>query len=220
MRIRPALIIFDFDGVIVDSEVLASEVLADRITELGYPTSLDESFEHYLGRNWQSCLDKFEELWGKPAPAGWREQIDAEIERRLDELQPIAGAIDFVTHNTATARCIASSSTPEWIERRLALVGLAGHFAGAIFSSAIHVARGKPHPDIYLHAARAMGVAPASALVIEDSVVGVTAAVAAGASVVGLCAGAHARGDHGGRLRAAGAHVICHSFAEVQQLLG
>jgi HAD superfamily hydrolase (TIGR01509 family) len=216
---QPALIIFDFDGVIVDSETQVSQYLADHLTQLGYPTSLDDSFEHYLGRNWASCLQRFEELWGERPPDGWRDYIDSEIERGLDELVPIPGAVDFIRCTSMFARCIASSSTPEWIERRLRLFGLTDHFAGRIFSTAIHVARGKPHPDIYLHAANAMGVPPDRALVIEDSVVGVTAAVAAGTRVVGLCAGSHARGGHGDRLRAAGAHVVCHSFDEVHRLL-
>jgi HAD superfamily hydrolase (TIGR01509 family) len=200
--------------------VQASQYLADYLTDLGYPTSLDDSFEHYLGLNWASCLQRFEELWNQPPPEAWRAYIDGEIERGLDDLQPIAGALDFIQRTSTIARCIASSSTPEWVERRLSLFGIEDHFAGRIFSAAIHVARGKPHPDIYLHAAGAMGVAPEDALVIEDSVVGVMAAVAAGTRVVGLCAGSHARGGHDERLRAAGADVICHSFAEVEQILG
>jgi HAD superfamily hydrolase (TIGR01509 family) len=215
----PALIIFDFDGVVADSEVQASQYLADRLTQLGYPTNLDDSLAHYLGRNWAGCQQRFGEIWGEPAPDGWRAYIDAEIERSLGELEPVPGAIDFVLKTSRFARCIASSSTPEWIERRLRMFGLAEHFAGRIFSAAVHVSRGKPHPDIYLHASAAMGVAPEQALVIEDSVIGVTAAAAAGMSVVGLCAGSHVRDGHGERLLAAGADFVCHDFDAIDVLL-
>jgi HAD superfamily hydrolase (TIGR01509 family) len=217
---NPGLIIFDFDGVIVDSESLANEILADHLTGLGYRTSFDEAYEHYLGRSWKDCMGIFEARWGVPAPDGWRGEVKARIARRLGELRPVPGASEFIAGTAGMARCIASSSPPEWIEGRLRDFGLAEHFTDAIFSAAVHVARGKPHPDIYLHAASAMGVAPGEALVIEDSVTGVTAAVAAGTRVVGLCAASHVRADHGDRLRAAGAHAICHSFAEVRGLLG
>jgi HAD superfamily hydrolase (TIGR01509 family) len=192
---KPKLIIFDFDGVIVDSETLANETLANHLTGLGYRTSFDEAYEHYLGRNWKDCMHIFEARWGVPAPDGWQAEVKARIAQRTDELKPVAGVSEFIAGTTGIARCIASSSPPEWIEGRLRAFGLAEHFTDAIFSAAVHVARGKPHPDIYLHAAGAMGVAPGEALVIEDSVTGVTGAVAAGA------------------------HVICHSFEEVQRLL-
>ena len=219
MSNKPALIIFDFDGVIVDSETLANETLANHLTALGYRTSFDEAYEHYLGRNWKDCMHVFEARWGMPAPAGWQAEVKAQIAQRVDELKPVTGVSEFIASTVGIARCIASSSPPEWIEGRLRAFGLHAHFTDAIFSAAVHVTRGKPHPDIYLHAASAMGVAPSQALVIEDSVTGVTAAVAAGTRVVGLCAASHIRDGHGDRLRAAGADVICHSFAEVQQLL-
>jgi HAD superfamily hydrolase (TIGR01509 family) len=164
-------------------------------------------------------MDKFELLWGVPAPESWGTEVHSRIAQRSADVVPVAGVMDFIAGTTGIARCIASSSPPWWIEGRLHAFGLHAHFTDAIFSAAVHVTRGKPHPDIYLHAASAMGVEPSQALVIEDSVTGVTAAVAAGTHVVGLCAASHVRDGHGDRLRAAGADVICHSFAEVQQLL-
>lgn len=216
---KPALIIFDFDGVIADSELLAAEVLADHLTGLGFRTSLDDIYEHFLGHNWKDCMDKFEQLWGVPAPESWRAEVHGRIAERSGDVVPVDGVRAFIAETAGIARCIASSSPPWWIEERLRAFDLDGHFTGAIFSAAVHVTRGKPHPDIYLHAASAMGVRPDRALVIEDSVTGVTAAVAAGAHVVGLCAASHVRDGHGDRLRAAGADVICHSFAEVARLL-
>jgi HAD superfamily hydrolase (TIGR01509 family) len=217
---KPVLIIFDFDGVIADSELLANEILANHLTELGYRTSIDDAYEHFLGHNWKDCMEKFQQIWGVPAPESWRSEVHSQIAERSGDVLPVAGVMDFIAGTAGIARCIASSSPPWWIEDRLRAFGLDAHFADAIFSAAVHVARGKPHPDIYLHAASAMGVRPDQALVIEDSVTGVTAAAAAGARVIGLCAASHVRDGHGDRLRAAGADVICHSFAEVAQLLG
>jgi len=216
---KPALIIFDFDGVIADSELLASEVLSEHLTSLGYRTTIDDVYEHFLGQNWKDCMDKFEQLWGVPAPESWRAEVHGKIFARTADVVPVPGVGAFIDGTAGIARCIASSSPPEWIEGRLRDFGLAAHFTDAIFSAAVHVARGKPHPDIYLHATSAMGFAPDQTLVIEDSVTGVTAAVAAGMRVIGLCAASHVRDGHGDRLRAAGADVICHSFAEVQRLL-
>lgn len=213
------LIIFDFDGVIADSETLANQVLAERLTQLGFATSLEDAFEHYMGRHWTDCLRIFEALWGCPAPSTLPLDVHAECERRLGDLREVPGAAAFIRRNAARAQCIASSSTPDWIERRLRLFGLAERFEQRIFSAAIHVARGKPHPDIYLHAARAMSVDPRRAVVIEDSPTGVAAGAAAGAMVVGLCAGSHVRPGHAERLAAAGARYVCHSFEEVDRLL-
>jgi HAD superfamily hydrolase (TIGR01509 family) len=216
---KPAMIAFDFDGVIADSETLANQALADRLTKLGYSTTLESAFDNYLGRHWGDCLTTFERLWGRPAPAELRRDLDADIERKLPDLRPVPGAAAFIECVSDRPRCIASSSTPDWIRCRLELFGFADHFADKVFSAAVHVSRGKPHPDIYLHAAKSMGVDPHTMLVIEDSPSGVSAAAAAGARVVGLCAASHIRPGHGERLSAAGAHHICQSFDEVFGLI-
>ena len=130
-----------------------------------------------------------------------------------------AGSFDFVT-DLALPHCIASSSEPPWIEAGLGQFDLIGTFNGAIYSAAVHVSRGKPHPDIYLHAAAAMGARPDKALVIEDTVTGVRAGVAAGTTVIGLCAGGHIRPGHAKRLLDAGAHHIVDTYAEVARIAG
>lgn len=112
-------------------------------------------------------------------------------------------------------RCIASSSPPDWIELGLRHFGAHDVFGGPIFSAAVHVSRGKPHPDLFLYAAKAMKAAPERTLVIEDSPTGVLAGVAAGMTIVGLCAGGHVRGDHPQRLKQAGAHQVFDSYAEL-----
>jgi beta-phosphoglucomutase-like phosphatase (HAD superfamily) len=216
---RFELIVFDFDGVIADSETLANQVLADRLTALGFATSLEDALDHYMGRHWADCLSLFEARCGCAAPTGLRAEIDAECERRLGDLREVPGAGAFIRRTAGRPQCIASSSRPDWIERRLAHLGLAERFGQRIFSAAVHVTRGKPHPDIYLHAARAMGAEPGRRLVIEDSPTGVAAGVAAGAVVVGLCAGSHVRPGHAERLAAAGAHHVCGSFEAVVGVL-
>lgn len=214
------LVVFDFDGVIVDSETLANQVLADELTRRGCPTTLDEAFDTYMGHHWADCLAAIEARWGE-VPPDLRDCVDAEVEVRVaTELRLIAGVERFLDRLGNRPRCVASSSHPDWLHGRLAMFGLAGQFGDRLFSAAAHVARGKPQPDIYLHAAQAMGVRPEHALVIEDSAIGVRAGVAAGMTVVGLLAGTHIRDGHGEQLRAAGAHHLAASYDEVAELMG
>jgi HAD superfamily hydrolase (TIGR01509 family) len=128
----------------------------------------------------------------------------------------VAGAVAFIeTLPAAVPRAIASSSSTEWIRTHLDHLGLRDRFEPHIFSGKEHVANGKPAPDLYLHAAAALGVPIDRIAIIEDSPVGVTGAVASGAFVIGLAAGNHCFDGHGDRLRALGAHAIAHSFDEV-----
>jgi HAD superfamily hydrolase (TIGR01509 family) len=138
--------------------------------------------------------------------------------RSFASLTPVKGAADFMA-GLSHPRCIASSSPPDWIEMGLGTMGIAAHHAGPIYSGAVHVTRGKPHPDLFLHAARELGVEPSRTLVIEDSRPGVQAGVAAGMTVVGLLAGGHIRDGHGEQLAAAGAHHIAHDYAAVSALM-
>ena len=214
------LVVFDFDGVIVDSETLANQVLADELTRRGCPTTLDEAFDAYMGHHWSDCLAAIEARWGA-VPPDLRTSVDAEVEARIAaELRLIAGVERFLDRLGSRPRCVASSSQPEWLRGRLAMFGLADHFGDRLFSAAVHVARGKPCPDIYLHAAQTMGIRPENSLVIEDSAIGVRAGVAAGMTVVGLLAGTHIRNGHGEQLRAAGAHHLAASYDEVAELIG
>lgn len=112
-------------------------------------------------------------------------------------------------------KAVASSSPTRWLRSALQRFGLAHHFGERLFSAAEHVGRGKPHPDIYLHAARELGVDPGQVLVLEDTAPGVVAARAAGMTVVGLCAGLHCGPGYGDRLRSAGAATVAASYAEV-----
>lgn len=216
---RYDLIVFDYDGVVADSELLNNQVLAELLSECGLPTSLDESLATYMGKRWLDCLPLIEDRLGGPCPghvhAEWTRRCH---DRAATDLQPVAGFLDFLAARTER-RCIASSSPVGWIEMGLERFGVGASFGGPIFSAAVHVTRGKPHPDLFLHAAAAMGVEPARALVIEDTPTGVRAGVAAGMTVVGLCAGGHVRDGHAERLKAAGADEVVDDYAAVAALL-
>lgn len=214
------LVIFDYDGVAADSELLNNRILAELLTEVGLHTTVEDSLDLYLGRRWLDCAPLIEAKLGSACP----DDLQAEWTRRCHdrapvELQPVPGFVDFV-RSRPEARCIASSSPPAWIEMGLRRFGVLDVFAGSIFSAAVHVKLGKPHPYIFLHAARVMGADPTRTVVIEDTPTGVAAAFAAGMTVIGLCAGGHIRPGHDDRLRAAGAHRLASDYREVQSFLG
>ena len=214
-------IIFDFDGVIADSEIPSSLAVAQALTEIGMPTSLEDVLEHYLGRNWQDSQAAMQRIWGRAPDLALKDRIRAIMDSgEVGPVAPVPGVSDFLTSLGGRTRAIASSSSPQWIQDHLDQLGLRSHFADDhIFSAAVHVTRGKPHPDIYLHAAKALGVSPDQSTVIEDSPTGVAAATAAGMRVIGLCAGGHIRPGHDAALRAAGAHAIAWSYQEVTRYL-
>lgn len=214
------LIIFDYDGVIADSELLNNAVLAELLTETGLPTTLDESLATYMGKRWLDCVPLLEARFSGPCPP----HLHGEWTRRCHDrapaqLQPVEGFRAFIgTRNER--RCIASSSPLEWIALGLRRFGVEAAFGGPAFSAAVHVTRGKPHPDLFLHAAAEMEARPARTLVIEDTPTGVRAGVAAGMTVVGLCAGGHVRPGHAERLIEAGAHHAVDSYAALSALIG
>jgi len=206
------LIIFDFDGVIADSEVLANTVLAEMLTELGAPTTLEQSYDRYMGKRSPELMAALEAAMGKPLPAGFLDDFQARSLARFDtDLRPVPGALAFIDAFAHVPQCIASSSTPSRLAGSLDALGLTDHFGANVFSATM-VARGKPHPDIFLHAAEKMTVPPARCIVLEDSPSGVAAGVAAGMTVIGLTAAAHIRDGDRERLLAAGAHDVADTF--------
>ena len=212
-------IIFDFDGVIADSEVAANVALAEFRTRNGSPTTLDEALDRYCGKRWSDCLPLIEEQCGRTFPEGMVERlVDAAVERMADQIGAIDGAAAFVETQAHRNRAIASSSARDWLDRCLERFRLDHHFGDHVYSAA-GFARGKPHPDIYLHVAQQFSVAPEKALVIEDSPTGAAAGSAAGMTVVGLLAGGHIRNGHHERLKAAGAHYVVSNYRELESLL-
>ena len=214
-------IIFDFDGVLLESEYAGNLQIADYLTGIGHPTSAEQSMTHFMGLSGPAFLAAIETWIGRPLPEDFHSARAEEDARVLTEgLEAVGGAIAFIEALPAgLPRAIASSSRSQWIETHLDHLGLRRHFEGMIFSGHEHVARGKPAPDVYLHAAAKMGVAIDRIVIIEDSPVGVKGAVASGAEVIGLCAGRHCGADHAERLRALGVHHIATSFDEVARLI-
>jgi HAD superfamily hydrolase (TIGR01509 family) len=178
-------VIFDCDGVLVDTERSANEVLARLIGELGVPTTTEQAIATYMGRSWASCMEILEAKLGEPPPAGLRDRYRAQTTAAWrHELEPVPGvvtALDAIELPT----CVASSGEHERIRLTLGLTGLLPRFEGRIFS-ATDVARGKPAPDLFLHAAKRMGFDPAETAVVEDTVPGVRAGRAAGMRVLGF----------------------------------
>lgn len=214
-------IIFDFDGVLVESEYVGNVQLARTLTELGHPTTVDEALAKFVGLGGTDFLEAVAGHIGRPVPDAFHEARRAEDERVLAMgVDAVVGAIDFVRSlPPSLPRAIASSSTSHWIETHLVHIGLRDAFGTHIYSGREHVARGKPAPDIYLHAAARLGLDIAHTLIIEDSPVGVTGAVASGARVVGLAVGQHCGPDHEALLRKAGAPLVAHDFATIAALL-
>lgn len=179
------MVIFDFDGVIVDSERLANAVLARMITALGRPMDAAEAARRFTGKVTRDCLALIEHDLGLDVPATFAAAYEDAITAAYEaELLPVEGIV-AVLESLRGPRCIASGSSHPRIAHALRVVGLGHHFAGAVFS-AEEVARGKPAPDVFLHAAARMGVDAARCVVVEDSITGVTGARAAGMPVFGL----------------------------------
>jgi len=217
-RMIPELIIFDCDGVLIDSEVLACRVGAECLAEYGVPVTADDLMERYVGISLASMLADLEVRHGMRLPVDMRETMLARGTAAAEtELKAIAG-VEAVIRAIDCPVCVASSSMPEWLHYSLSLTGLLHYFDPHLFS-ATQVARGKPAPDLFLFAAEQMGAAPAACTVIEDSIAGVQGAVAAGMRVVGFTGGGHCREGHAERLSAAGAFVVCDDMAAVARIV-
>ena len=178
------LVIFDCDGVLVNSEPIANRIMAQVLTETGLPTTLETCYEHFMGRTMSDCVNILASRFAHSVPADF---VDVVRQRTLDalgrEVEPVPG-IAQTLDRISMPMCVASSGQLVKMRTTLARTGLLHHFEDRLFSAA-GMARGKPHPDIFLHAAEAMGAEAGDCAVIEDSTVGVRAGVAAGMKVFG-----------------------------------
>ena len=219
--VRPPALILDFDGVLVDSEHEGNRLLAELLTDLGHPTTIEDCYDHYVGLAGQDFLAAVKRRVGS-IPEGFTERRREQGQLLLDSgVQAVAGAVEFVRSLPADLpRAVASSSSTRWIGGHLAHLGLAGSFGAHLYSGHEHVERGKPAPDLYLHAADRLGVAIQDCAIIEDSPIGVRGALASGARVIGFCGGAHCRPGHSDLLRAEGVRETARDYDEVRALLG
>jgi HAD superfamily hydrolase (TIGR01509 family) len=208
------LVIFDCDGVLVDSERLAVTIDAKVLAHIGWPLTESEVIERFVGRSEDYMVAEIERHLGRPLPNAWEAEFKPmyreTFERSLAPVDGIVQALDAIP----VATCVASSGSHEKIRHSLGIVGLFGRFEGRIFSAS-DVANGKPAPDLFLHAAASIGVPPAHCAVIEDSRIGVEAARAAGMRAFGF-AGSVTAAD---RLSGAGT-VVFDAMRELPRLLG
>jgi HAD superfamily hydrolase (TIGR01509 family) len=212
--VRFALVIFDCDGVLIDSEPIANRVLSDQLARIGLRLHPDEVMRRFVGRTRAGCLELAAELLGRELPPGFGAAWDkALFEAFAADLRAIEGIEDVIS-SMAMKLCVASNSSRERMRVSLRAAGLLPRFEGRLFS-AQDVARPKPAPDLFLHAAASMGAAPGDCAVVEDTPTGVEAAVAAGMAVFGYAGGAHSSAR---ALAAAGA-IVFRRMSELPVLL-
>jgi HAD superfamily hydrolase (TIGR01509 family) len=214
-------IIFDFDGVLLESEFEGNRQLAELLTDLGHRTTVEDALKYFVGLSGRQFIDAIESRIGAPLPPEFHEIRREQSIRALREgVRAVVGAVDFVQSLPPDLpKAVASSSSTRWIRGHLRHLGLAEAFGDHVYSGREHVERGKPAPDLYLHAAQQLGADIGRSVIIEDSEVGATGALASGGRVIGLAAGSHCLDGHADMLRALGIQEVASSFDEVRRLL-
>ena len=210
---KPDLIIFDCDGVLVDSEVLSCRCLSKVLAGYGIDLGLDQALDLFLGRSMTAVVEHYGAL-GRPIPEQFSTELTAGVRAAFTSaLCPIEG-VDLVLEGLQIPHCVASSSDVDRVSLSLSLTGLAPHFDNRLYTSQM-VERGKPAPDLFLYAAERMQVDPRRTLVIEDSISGLEAGKAAGMTVWGFVGGSHYQSRDGKAiLREAGADRVFGRMAD------
>ncbi|WP_425350029.1 HAD family hydrolase [Methylobacterium tarhaniae] len=211
-------LIFDCDGVLIDSEILVCRLVAEELSALDYTISTEQVIARFAGRPEGEMVAEIESDRGRPLPPTFFERTRARTEAAYGtELRAVAGVADTLARLRGPA-CVASSSAPAKLRRGLEATGLLAHFGENVVSAA-RVARGKPAPDVFLYAAGWMRAPIRDCVVIEDSVPGVTAARAAGLRVFGFTGGSHCPPDLAARLTSAGAEAVFGAMADLERLV-
>ncbi len=203
------LIIFDCDGVLVDSEIIAAQVESRLLTEAGYPIGVEEMAERFAGMTWRNILLQVEKEANIPLSATLLDKSEKLLDARLARDVKIIDGVKFALSRLTSPRCICSNSSTHRLNMMLDKVGLTPYFAPNIFSAKdLGPDRVKPKPDIFLHAATTFNVSPANVVVVEDSVHGIHGARAAGMRVVGFTGASHTYPSHADLLTDAGAETV------------
>jgi beta-phosphoglucomutase-like phosphatase (HAD superfamily) len=203
------LIIFDCDGVLVDSEIIAAQVESRLLTEAGYPISVEEMGERFSGMTWKNILLAVEKEADIPLSASLLDKSEKLLDARLASDVQIIDGVKFALARITTQHCICSKSSMHRLDMMLDKVALKPYFAPHIYSAKdLGADRVKPKPDIFLHAAEQFKVSPSKCLVVEDSVHGIHGARAAGMRVVGFTGASHTYPSHADRLTDAGAETV------------
>jgi HAD superfamily hydrolase (TIGR01509 family) len=206
------LLIFDCDGVLVDSELLANEALADLMSALGHPMTARQAIESFAGLRLHDVLTKAEALLSFPIPKDLGAAAGQDLlEKFRRDLKPVKG-VHAALNRLHYTRCVASSAGRERLNLSLEVTRLAELFGDGVFS-ADQVEHGKPAPDLYLFAARSFGVTPRSCIVVEDSTLGIQAALAADMKAIGFAGASHATDELGEKLKLAGATTVIRSMS-------
>ena len=210
------LIIFDCDGVLVDSEIIAAQVESRLLTDAGYPISTEEMGERFSGMTWKNILLEVEREASIPLSASLLEKSEKLLDARLERDVKVIEGVKLALSRLTTPRCICSNSSSARLEMMLTKVGLKPYFEGHVYSAKdLGADRVKPKPDIFLHGAKQFNVSPDRAVVIEDSVHGIRGARAAGMRVIGFTGASHTYPSHADRLTDAGAETV---IARMQDL--
>ena len=214
-------LLFDFDGVLIESEYAGNKQIAEYLTGIGHPTTPEQSMANFMGLAAADFIAAVEGWIGRELPPSFHAAREAEDARAVAEgVGEVAGAAAFVRSLPLDLpKAVVSSSSTRWIRAHLAHIGIADAFGDHLYSGREHVTRGKPAPDLYLHGAAALGAPIERCAILEDSPVGATGAVASGGHVIGFVGGSHCGADHADRLRAIGVHAIARDFSEVAALL-
>lgn len=210
------LVIFDCDGVLIDSEIIAAEVEAQLLSRNGYRIEPQEIGERYSGLPWKAILMEIEASAGIPFSASLIDEAERLVDERLAREVRIIDGTEEAVRSIKRPKCICSNSSSERLRLSLGHVGLYEAFAPNVFSALeVGTKKGKPAPDIFLYAAKAMGADPAGSVVIEDSVHGVTGARAAGMRVIGFTGASHTYSSHAHRLIEAGAETVINRMRDL-----
>lgn len=214
---KPSLVIFDCDGVLVDSEPTSCAVTADLLTLSGCRISAVDVQTQFLGMSVETMRRSVESRLGIMLPPDFADRLNENFIQRISRLSPVQD-VEKLLEDINVASCVASSSAPSRLEMSLAATKLDRFFGPHVYSASM-VSRGKPAPDLFLFAAREMGCPTATTIVVEDSVAGIEAANAAGMLPIGFIGGSHCGSGHGQLLREAGAPLIVQNHRELRTLL-
>jgi HAD superfamily hydrolase (TIGR01509 family) len=216
-----AAVIFDMDGVLVDSEVISAQVEAELLAQYGATITVEEIYAHFVGLSKASMTEALRRDWKLELPEEFWSTRSAQVATRFAaEGQAVAGIVPVLEGlaGLGVPLAVASSSSPGSIARKLTITGLDRYFDGHLYSATM-VPDGKPAPDLFLHAAAQLGVRPGDCVVVEDAVPGVLAGVAAGMRVIGFAAAGHCAPGHAEVLHDAGAHAVAFTADELTALL-
>ncbi len=209
------LTIFDCDGVLIDSEIISSAVTAEVLNEEGFAITADEVTSRFAGLASGEMEAILSEETGLPVSGRIKERIQAEFDRRIVHVKAVSG-IGELLDALEGPRCVGSNADSAYLKRALTSAGLYDRFKPYVFSAGeVGTCKGKPDPNVFLHAAREFGVDPAETIVIEDSFAGVTAAVRAGMRAIGFTGGAHSWPGHAEALMDAGAETVVRRHGDI-----